>query len=248
MTTDIYTAAAMNWLWLADTEGRERALVVSESGDGWTAALRRHFAAVDRLTVTTLHDALCTTHQPADRMQSALLPFDDAQFDCVVLPGFIGSWQRIAREMPGRVVRARIMRECRRVLRTGGLLVVSGRNPQWYGMTDDRRAPRGCSELAERANGEPGPPLPIGQRHKVFPSAADLRLSNVMIDAGFDRVQQYFADPSDLMPSAIIPACRSAARAFEQQEHTLRGRAPRLLTAAGLHAMAYPARIVMAFA
>jgi hypothetical protein len=61
-------------------------------------------------------------------------------------------------------------------------------------------------------------------------------------------VHEYFADPSDLMPRAIIPACRSAAMAYERQERALRGRAPRLLAAVGLHSMIYPARLVLAFA
>lgn len=192
-------AAVVNWLWLASTPRRERALAISLEDDTWADHLRRHFAQVEERSPEIL---------------TAPLDFEDQAFDCVAIPGVIGLWTRMAPQTPARVTRASILGECRRVLRRGGVLLLSGRNPQWLG------------------------------EHSV----ADLALGRAISKAGFLSVREYFADPSASTPHAIIPACRSAALAYERQERALRGRSTRLLAAVGLHAVVYPGRLVMAFA
>lgn len=249
MSTSACSAAAVNWLWLADTEGRDRALVIAEVGDGWLAALRRHFLSAEHLTLSALRPSVLSRSGVSSRPNfSPRLPFDDESFDCVLLPGFIGSWNRVAPGVPRGVIRAAIIRECRRVLRRGGVLLVSGRNPQWYGGVQERGPNAECSQLPEPAVSGPLAAIRRRLRRVAVPLPWDVRLADALTKGGFETVHAYFADPSDLVPRAIIPACRSAALAYERQDRMLRGRAPRLLTTVGLHAVVYPARLVLAFA
>lgn len=220
MSGDTLPAAAANWLWLADTSRRDRALLVAQDPDYWGAILRRYFGALDHLSLGELRSIFAGSGKAAKSPAvDRALPFDSASFDAVVLPRLLGNWNLIAGRAEYAGARAAILRECRRVLRSGGVLVVTGANPQWYAGV-----------------------------HVARSWMSDLWLRSAMIGAGFADVREYFADPSDLAPRSIIPACRTAAVAFERQERTMRGRGPRLLVGLGLHAMAYPARITMAFA
>jgi SAM-dependent methyltransferase len=242
-------AAAVNWLWLAETEGRDRALVIAEEGDSWRTALRRHFLSVENLTLSALRMSDGSTSGVSSRPNfSPRLMFDDQSFDCVLLPGFIGSWNLVAPGVPRGVIRAAIIRECRRLLRRGGVLLVSGRNPQWYGGLQEGGPNSECSQLPEPSGDGLLAAIRRRARQVVVPLPWDVYLADALTKGGFESVHTYFADPSDMVPRAIIPACRSAAMAYERQDRTMRGRAPRLLTAVGLHALAYPARLVLAFA
>lgn len=190
---------AANWLWIAGPARRERGLIAAHSADRWIPSLQYHLREVEQ--------------QPVESFAKGL-PFPDAHFDCVLLPGVVGAWEGFAQGTSARAMCAAAILECRRVLRSGGVLLVSGRNPLWY----------------------PSPSLP------------DFALRRTLNRAGFTSIREYFAEPSDSDPQTMIPACRSAAVAYERQERPTRGRAPRLLARLGLHAAAYPATVVLAFA
>jgi hypothetical protein len=101
-------SAVVNWIWISSSARRERVLVVTETRDGWTECLQPHFRRVERCDVASL---------------VGVLPFGDGSFDHVLLPGMLGNWRR---------ARSAAIHECRRLLCPGGLLLVSGANPQFY--------------------------------------------------------------------------------------------------------------------
>ncbi len=193
------STTAANWLWIIGPARRERGLIVADSADKWIPSLQYHLREVEQQSLESFATGL---------------PFPDGHFDCVLLPGVVGAWKDLARGTSARAMCATAILECRRVLRSGGVLLLSGRNPLWY----------------------------------TSPSVPDFTLRRTLSRAGFTSIREYFAEPSDTDPQSMIPACRSAAVAYERQERPTRGRAPRLLARLGLHATAYPATVMLAFA
>lgn len=248
MSAQTRRIAAANWLWLVDVGHRDRALLIAETETNWVAALGRHFAAVEQLAASDLRARLDDRRPSRAGDHPPLLPFDDASMDCVVLQGFVANWQHIARHWRSGTARAEILRESRRVLRRGGLLLVSGPNPRCYAAVSGGESTSTCSSL--RAT-ESDRPVSMLRRFASMSNggwAADLRLTAAVGRAGFANVREYYAQPSDLAPRSIIPASRPAAVAYERQERTIRGRKPKLLATLGLHWMVYPALIIVAFA
>lgn len=233
--------AAINWLWLADAPARDGALVVANGDVDWRVPLRRHYAEVAAHPVDAMR---ATLHAIVGGLGTRpILPFADGAFDLVVLPGFVGGWHLLAGRRAWRDARAATIAECRRVLRARGLLVVSGRNPQWYGRSHGRGLAPECATIASMKVGR----LKNNVRTHI-PSVMDVGLPVVMRDAGFHDVRAFLLEPSDLAPQIIVPADRAAVLAYERLERSYRGRVPRLLATLGLQALAYPARLFMAAA
>lgn len=232
---------AINWLWLVDAPRRERALVVANADVDWRVPLRRHYADV---AVHPVDAVRATLHATVGRRTTRpALPFADGAFDLVVLPGFVGSWDKLAGRRVWRDARARVIAECRRVLRAHGLLVVTGRNPQWYGRSQERDRAPACTNIVSTKRETINSNITIR-----IPSTMDVALPEVMRRGGFRDVRAFFVEPSDLAPRIIVPAGRAAALAYERQEQSYRGRGPRLLATVGLQALAYPARLFVAIA
>jgi len=160
----------------------------------------------------------------------------------------VANWQRVARHWASGAARAEILRESRRVLRRGGLLVVSGANPRWYAAVSGGEPASTCSSLRAAASDRPMSMLRRFASRSNGGWAADLRLASAVGRAGFANVREYYAQPSDLAPRSIIPASRPAAVAYERQERTIRGRKPKLMATLGLYWAVYPALIIVAFA
>ena len=210
-------AAAVNWLWLVDTPGRDRALVVADASGPWAIALQRHFSAVVAIRATDMRARLATPREAA-RTAPSLFAVESASVDCVLLPGLLADWRTTAAAPSYTAAYGAVADECARVLRRGGVLYASGPNPWWYQHV----------------------------RARALSRARALR--RALRRAGLVSIRDYFAEPSDLAPAAIVPDDRTAIVGYERQERAHRGRAPRLLAAAGLHGCVYPTRLMLAFA
>lgn len=198
-----------NWLWLTDLDGEScRALVLRFGSDAAAVALRHHVREVVELE----------TGGRDDMRQSAppTLHVADGSFDIVaaLLPR-----AQCAHEPEGDLAWARLLVECRRVLRPGGWLYVAGDTPNM-----------------ERL---------LGFRHG---RPARARLARMVHEAGFREVRSYYTRPSASNPTATVPAECAAALAYEQLDSARgfwRGMR-RALIRAGLHRLLFPASLLVA--
>ncbi len=123
---------------------------------GCRAAAIDHSTEMVRLALEVNHDAVAQGRLAIQRANADLLPFSDATFTCAVMTGVLGF-------LPEPVA---ALREIRRVLDTGGRLVVLG------------------SELALK--GTPAAPEPMASRLRFY---SDDELRQLARDAGFDNAK-----------------------------------------------------------
>jgi glycosyltransferase involved in cell wall biosynthesis len=197
-----------NWLWLMEIPHWEAALEVVAS----QATLHRGLAARFR-TVTTL------TRSDFGRTTQRL-PAADQSFDLIAIHG---AWALLTDRSSSGMSAARVIAECRRILKPGGCLYIGDDNPDWF----------------RRLSHWPG-----SYRGNIR------RLPYLLRSAGFHMVRTYYADPSFDDPTRIVPTTRAAMVAHERFATSLtaplRSWLRRVLVLAGLHRMLEPSLLVLA--
>ena len=204
-----------NWLWLVDLARWERALDVQGGIGTATAALSRHFAAVQYVDGT----------QSLVEFARARFPYGSGTFDCVVWDGALGRRVTGVATADPRAVLAAVLAECRRVLRPGGCLYVgiatgppSGRVlPAGPILSTLVRMVLGVIRVVPSASWRQR----VTRRVRRFEHLAVARaVPRELRAAGFARVQAYYIDPSFQQPWNIIPAGRRSVMAYERLQMT----------------------------
>jgi len=211
----------VNWMWLADPPGWDRALDLTVGPSVLERALRLRFADVATLDCAT---AFAGAHGAARDESSPRLPYGDFTFDCVTIHGTWGELLRLA--AAGGWSDLAMLRECRRVLRPGGFLYVAGNNP-YYRRLFASAAGAGHHGLSKT----------MGAMRRAF------------LTAGFARVQGYYVSPSHRFPGIIIPSTYRAALEYERFSagRSKQGHVRRILATLGLHRILHPSMAYLVY-
>ena len=215
-----------NWLWLSNTTRRERALVVDGEMGATAASLASSFAEVHVMESEPLSLSFTRRRFAQDRLESVAHvraspdapPFAPGSFDCIAL--------RLPLRRSGSPRRGRetspelhdLFRACYGLLRPGGCVGIMYANPLYY------------RNLVK-----------IGRGRHPFVARTLQRI-------GFGDIQDYYVIPSADEPRSIVPAVRTAVRAYESlvtmpaSKRLLR----RLVVRLGCHVVLAPARLILA--
>ncbi len=225
-----------NWIWLVPLKRRQCALDVCGNLGTATASLARHFGTVYFLEPDGARLNFAKERFSQDGVGNVVLlrasqtsvPFASGAFDCVVLHNILG---RLSREPFGQSAR-RTLRTLfatgYRILRRSGCLYMADANPDWYGHGQGPRL-RALAQATIRAATQPS-------------------WRQMLMDAGFRSIQSYYVYPFSDQPESIVPATSDAVLAHQRLlrlgHSTLLLR--RMLIRSGLHALLFPARLILA--
>jgi hypothetical protein len=179
--------------------------------------LATRFNRIDKISVSCLHKLSAAA--PSNGSTDNKLMYEDGSIDGVISNDLVNQWP-VSERSPFRDPRLlAVLSECRRLLRPGGFLFLSGRNARAHGAS--RRA---------------GACLALGEARRAFARV------------GFSDNRTYFVEPSVVdAVAAVIPANRAAALAHERQRLPRSDVAMRMLCAlTGYYERLYPDAFILA--